>query len=654
MRQSSFLTLSAAALTAAMGTAQNQDYNAAGYGGSALAIDVDAATGNNGHLGCVYAGGVIHVSSRILGGGTGTPHTVYVFDNAGNIQPAQEYSQSAFTAGSAWGWRDGATDDIIGGTTNFWGSEVGFELADQSGNSVNSYLAGGGARTLNFPQPIGGGVLAAALTIRALAYDPTGDAGNGSWYTANFGGDIYEFDRDGNVLSNVSGGWTAYGLALDVPSGNLLVSAGSVNDYTVSEIDPATGVETGNTFERPDRTGIYGGLSPMDTPPVTPFYNPNVGFTGMVSLTQGNAGALTDTLAVHRLHDVLPGVLGYDEAFLSIGINGGGLSSRATLFAGDTIDVLVDGNGSVAPGFPTWTAFNYAPQATLPGVLAKTSTNINVAAPALGLGILHEFVRQNPISVPQQDPNVLIVGHAVGAPLNLPTPANLPVGRGDIVGVQSIHLQPGGPAGPFKATNEVFLDGDAPTSGIDVKAEGANSFNAVTTSGFFSVEHKGGSFAALTIDNVQFDWATSSVAGQATMVFDTDQISMADQFDGGDSTATGCLGTYRNGSDSLIDFAATAAQASACAAFNGTGAGFLGSNPTTAPSYRTIDMPNVAGAFGVGQTLEFDCDTDGGLGVTGDAMEGMVVTITLSDASVVTGELQVDPFSLNTALLNFP
>ena len=40
-----------------------------------------------------------------------------------------------------------------------------------------------------------------------------------------------------------------------------------------------------------------------------------------------------------------------------------------------------------------------------------------------------------------------------------------------------------------------------------------------------------------------------------------------------------------------------------------------------------------------GQTFEWDCDTDGGLGITGDSMRGMVVTITLSDSTVLTGVL---------------
>ena len=50
-------------------------------------------------------------------------------------------------------------------------------------------------------RPITGPGLAAVGTYRALAFDPTGAAGAGTFFTANFGGDFFEVDTAGNVLN---------------------------------------------------------------------------------------------------------------------------------------------------------------------------------------------------------------------------------------------------------------------------------------------------------------------------------------------------------------------------------------------------------------------------------------------------------------------
>ena len=59
------------------------------------------------------------------------------------------------------------------------------------------------------------------------------------------------------------------------------------------------------------------------------------------------------------------------------------------------------------------------------------------------------------------------------------------------------------------------------------------------------------------------------------------------------------------------------------------------------------------GMFIGGTTFEWDCDTDLGGGTTGSAMEGMVITITFSDLSTVSGELAVDVATVNRSFLNF-
>ena len=41
--------------------------------------------------------------------------------------------------------------------------------------------------------------------------------------------------------------------------------------------------------------------------------------------------------------------------------------------------------------------------------------------------------------------------------------------------------------------------------------------------------------------------------------------------------------------------------------------------------------------------FEFDIDTDGGAGINGGAMDGMVVTVEFLSGNVLTGQLVVDP-----------
>jgi len=117
------------------------------------------------------------------------------------------------------------------------------------------------------------------------------------------------------------------------------------------------------------------------------------------------------------------------------------------------------------------------------------------------------------------------------------------------------------------------------------------------------------------------------------MVFDTDQVGMADRFDAGDSTTTGCQGTYRNASDVAtgLDYSGTAA--SPCDAT--AQLGWVGSNPGANPGeFRTLTFAFQPGRFFNFARLEFDCDTDGGVGVNGGAMDGLVVTATLANGGV--------------------
>ncbi len=169
--------------------------------------------------------------------------------------------------------------------------------------------------------------------------------------------------------------------------------------------------------------------------------------------------------------------------------------------------------------------------------------------------------------------------------------------------------------------------------GVVMEAVGANSFNADTQSGFWRIANNSGQ----QITAVTLDWSTTPDQDQLPRAFDTDQISMGDRFDGGNSQTPGCLGTYRNACDVLtgLDYAGSMASACDPAALTG----FVGSNPGSAPGeFQTLDFAFTD--FDSGELFEFDCDTDRGVGINGAEMRGLVVTVTLADGCAVRGVLR--------------
>lgn len=121
------------------------------------------------------------------------------------------------------------------------------------------------------------------------------------------------------------------------------------------------------------------------------------------------------------------------------------------------------------------------------------------------------------------------------------------------------------------------------------------------------------------------------------MVWDQDSTLGGERFDAGNSTIAGCVGTYRNGSDAVTGLDFSVSLPSPCDPLARTG--YQGDD-------KTLDFLFAGGLFADGATFEFDCDTDGGLGVTGADMVGLQVTVTFMDNSVRSGALAVDPASL--------
>ncbi len=159
-----------------------------------------------------------HNSSRVITDTGGRANAVYLTDAAGAL--TGQYDQIGSAYEDAWGYRDGMSD---GDYVYFgWGGGVARHNADGSGGVLQ--IAGGA------PDGVG--------TWRALAFDPTGDNGNGSIWTASFSSNLIETDMSGTLLSSFPSVASLYGLAYDDSDGNLWGHDGL---GAVVKIDAATG-----------------------------------------------------------------------------------------------------------------------------------------------------------------------------------------------------------------------------------------------------------------------------------------------------------------------------------------------------------------------------------------------------------------------------
>jgi len=172
-------------------------------------IDAQAYIGQTGCLGVEYAWGHYWVSARTLV--AGQPHTIGKFDVSGT--GLAQFPQAAVYGAAAippletpWGGRDGASDEA--GNKLYFGHE-GATLAIYNYNPGTGTLDPG---TLVQIPGIPG-------TIRALARRPS----DGHFFTADFGGNIYEFVLTptpavvNSFPNNANGGLSLayYGMAWD-------------------------------------------------------------------------------------------------------------------------------------------------------------------------------------------------------------------------------------------------------------------------------------------------------------------------------------------------------------------------------------------------------------------------------------------------------
>jgi hypothetical protein len=191
---------------------------------------------------------------------------------------------------------------------------------------------------------------------------------------------------------------------------------------------------------------------------------------------------------------------------------------------------------------------------------------------------------------------------------------------------------------------------------IQIEAVGPDSGVPDPTLGFWRVTHNLGRPAdrGSSIVDVRFDLAASINPQHAGMVFDTDQSGMLDYFDAGNHNVPGCDGTYRQNSDvatGLVYDPLNTLPRTSCAASANTG--WIGTNPTSAGSYKTLRFRFTPNQF-INETFSFDCDTDfGTAGVSGGAMAGMAVQVTVHDGRIFQGWMVADPMNPNRSVALF-
>ena len=658
-----------------------------GYASPTHTFDVEAiasldpANGGvlNGNLGCVWFQGNYYFTSS----NNNTPafnHRVIQFDSTGTYVGGFDQDAAVQGGGSVWGYRDGATDAVYANdgsgtllmpeSVMLWGNELGIFVHDATGALATTYQCANGTFPLPAnPIPNTNGIL---TTLRAVAYDPHGNAGNGSIWTADFGSDILELDMSGNVLTQVffvqpgqTNQWSAYGFAIDPYTGQMWVNS-SPNAGNIVQLDKVGGTfaETGASFKYAESTpagGIQGGLDMMVDNAIYP--SPTGNAANLVGLTQD----APDVLAAYRLH-LYSNLLGETENRLVTQVT--------------TIDPCL----GPTPGPRDGTTKSYQLGDTLTWGWDTTPNPANIGLPAMSLlcidtggiitdastdastlgDIVPELTIPNALSVPAAVSPFLLgdttgvgtllatsvplwPGFTVGAAdLNIPIGAGFGSNAGDNLSMQVLAAEPNAPLG-FIATNRVNLlgQGALPVASLVCEATGANPFNADTSNGFWRVRHTG-----LLAPIVQID-----VTLPAGAVWDTDQGGMADAFWGGNSTLVGtCGGTYRNASDvacGLIyddqcTYGPTSVTGLAVGCDAAANCGFIGNPPsTTSNNYTSLTFrfaPNMFTCL----TFEWDTDTDG-IATPGAAHAGTIFTITLQDGTVHTITLAADPADPNRA-----
>ena len=636
------LTLAAVALASIPAVAQHQNNAGLGtvkrfYNASYFGASID-----NVISGVAVVGGTFYITNNA------NPPTVTVVDNG----------QFTRSFGTPLAPTTGTLDLDTDGTVIFAASASGVIVFDTNGGTSGLTIA-----ATNGPQSLGTNPIPVTIPdLHAVAFDPNGNGGNGSLFIGSKNQPmnlsvtntlpIVEIDLSGTVLKTYPNAnvWDAAGLTRDPMTGNLWCMHGGCGTATLPnlciielKIDRAnsTLTATGNSFMGGNPATQHQGRCCAGICGIPGGDQHSYDSAFDIALLRRLFG--DDYVFVHRIHR-FQGTLGYDEAFMEASLNSTTLGQGPTgngdlgeIKANDAVRWRIDPGTSNKLGNPAVTVIDALDAASVDGN---------------NLPFFPELRTQFPFS-----PATILLFGRVG---DLTGPVNMPANVLQCyqrIRWQGLYLDAQAP-GPFSlvATNEISTGWkDESQCTIIVEAVGANSFNNITTSGFWRVIHKGG----LPIQAVTFDWmAQGDVTANNFAYFDTDQNMSAGvvYFDAGNSTA-GVTGTYRNNSDVttglVYDALNRPVHAGASIGANSGFMAFNGSNNGNGNNLKTIKF-RFAGNMFFGTSpanpmvFEFDTDVDFNATNPGDGMFGLVITVELLGGKILKGELRPDP---NPALM---
>lgn len=628
MRQS-ILLVAGAALAATVPSQNLERYSNAGYGGIKVAFSPTAGNGITLHYGVAWLNGRFYAAHSGAAGIGGSAYEISEFDRSGNFI---QTTPQVHTNSGRRGYFDFSTD----GTNLIGASDVGLHIFDPTTNALATTVQAANGAIPIPAQPITGNAYTTLGEFRGVAFNPNGNGGNGSFLVGFSDRDLFEIDVAGNVLNTWgagqgNNGWFVRGIAWDHVTSTYWINAVPHRGY-LGQFDPVVGALTGRQINR-GMHAFPGGL----------FAVRDGSFDSELDFVEFSQTG--DWAFVQRIHDYAA-IAGYDEPPLLVestsppNLPGGNLRRGFPAFrAGDLLGFNVDTtNAPSLNGFPGWLAIN------LGGDALTRATNFAVWRP--GNPVLPGLIAPTPVSMPAANPaDFIVVPFTLNSPVIISVPATLPIGNDFPVRMQALYLNPASP-NVLAATNDQNLTGYS--ANVIVEAIGENVYWGGNQTGFFKVTHLGGS----PIVDVVFDFVASSNPGMTSTEFDTDSSSIGFVFDGGNSTVLECTGTYRNDSATATGLIFDAANTpSTCDSLAFTG--FLGTNPGNgADDYRTMQFRFTPGAFDHDR-FEFDCDVDQAPNDTGGGMAGMVVTITLQDTTVLTGELQLDPNNPTRSFIMF-
>ncbi len=230
-------------------------------------ITTGAGAAYNGCLGVTRdKSGNYFVSTRRDTTAATNPHMLFEIDKAGKF--VKGYPIANATLNNSWGLRDLAYDQV---------SDTLYGGAEHAATANKIFAFDVKNRKWDPTKDIPVAASAPSTTTRALAYNPLGNGGKGSFWAANFSSQLWEWDKTGKLLNTVAG-WSGaiYGCGYMLGR-NTLVWHGQTGSGAPGNpgtclwlMDAGTGKRTGVAFlgdttvahaSRPG--GVAGGCSAM-------------------------------------------------------------------------------------------------------------------------------------------------------------------------------------------------------------------------------------------------------------------------------------------------------------------------------------------------------------------------------------------------------